>query len=701
MNLLTLDPTQDPEQDLILPSRPHPVHKTPPAFRNFVDVDGICWLTFDTPNSTANVWNMDTLDELDSHIEDIHRDGLIRALVIRSNKERVFIAGADLKNLLTLPPDELNELIAMGQDVFTHLESLRIPKIAAIHGACVGGGFELALACDWRIASDHESTRIGLPETQLGLIPAWGGSTRLSRLIGLPAALDLIVRGKLLKADHAKRLGLVDEVVPVENLQALAKKLALGDTQAKHPHFHFSQLWPIPRVLRMKARGALLAKYPWMKHETSAPLMAVEVVTQGASKSFEESLALEQKTMRELMASSMTRSLITTFFAKEAASKKLPAALVNVPTRSLTNVTVIGAGVMGAGIAYALACKGSRVLVCDTTADFVARGAGRINQLFSDGLRHHALTKLQARDAQDRIGYTFATPPLHHMDLVVEAVVEDLRVKKALLADLAKRCGDQTILATNTSALSVAQMAEGIPHPERVIGLHFFNPAHVMPLVEVVALDQTSPEVVATAMRFVQSLGKTPILVKDSPGFVVNRILMPYMLGAVQLAERMRDPWIIDEAMMEFGMPMGPLRLLDEVGFEVALHVEKTLRAAFGDRIPKTDLLQNMKDAGMLGCKNGLGFYLDDEEPNPDVLPLLKTKEVPGMRSKLEISSHLQKLLQAEAARCLEDGVVASAEDIKLAMLLGTGFPPFRDLFPLSDTGILPVSSPGFQPGPL
>ncbi len=687
MDLLVLDPTQDPDQDghISQVTHSHVTPVSPPCFRKEVDSDGICWLTFDTPNASANVWNFATLEEFDRHIEELHRDHEVCALIIRGSKEKVFIAGADLKMVQTLPSEELYELLALGQDVFTHLESLRIPKIAAIHGTCVGGGFEMALACDYRVASKCDSTRIGLPETQLGLIPAWGGSTRLPRLIGLPKALDLIIRGKIMTADQAKRQGLVHEVVPEEHLMSFAKKMALKPMRINAHHFHFTQVWPIPQWLRYHAKSLLTSKHSWMKEVQASPLIAIDVITHGASKSIEESLLLEQGAIRKLADSGMTKSLIETFLRKENASKKLPAPYIHVKPRSITHVAVIGAGVMGSGIAYALACKGTRVLLCDTSPDFIARGVDRINQLFQAGVKNHVLTRKQARESKDRITFTSESVPMKRMDMVIEAIVEEMSVKKQLFADLAMRCRDDTILATNTSALSVMEIAKAVPYPERVVGLHFFNPAHLMPLVEVVQLEKTLPEVVTTMMRFVQSMGKTPILVRDAPGFIVNRILVPYLLGAVKLAVDMRDPWMIDDAMTEFGMPMGPLRLLDEVGFDVALHVEKTLRNAFGDRVPQCSLLSEMMAHGMLGRKNDRGFYSafqskNGEQPNPEVLTFLQPKV--GSLTKAQIIDQLQGLMQDEAQRCLDDKVAASASDIELAMTLGAGYPPFRHLFP-------------------
>ncbi len=699
MDLIVLDPTENPIQDNLdqEPLRKHPPHKIH-CFQKEVDPDGICWLTFDTPQSPANVWNADTLDELDGHIEELHRDSNVRALIIRSAKDRVFIAGADLKAVNQLPHEEVHTLLSLGQDVFNHLESLRIPKVAAIHGACLGGGFEMTLACDWRIATDDEVTRIGLPEVQLGLIPGWGGCTRLSRLIGLPKAMDLILRGKTLKGSAAKRAGLVHHVVALEQLDDLARRLALKPTPVKHHHFHFTQIWPVPQILRLKAKATLRAKFPWMRSMPSAPMMAVDVITHGAVTSFEKSLALEQAAIAKLAGSEMNRKLIGAFFQKEQASRKLPGNFASQPTRKITNATVIGAGVMGSGIGYAMATKGTRVLITDVSVDALAKGFGNLQKMLGQGLKRHAISKKQAREIGDRISMTHERVPLNRMDLVIEAVVEDMAVKKKLLGDLSQRCGIQTILATNTSALSVMEMANSVPNPSRVIGLHFFNPANVMPLVEVITHDKAAPEVVASAMRFVQGIGKVPVLVKDRPGFVVNRILMPYMLEAVRLATMMRDPWELDEAMVEFGMPMGPLRLLDEVGFDIALHVEDTVRAAFGDRLPKSDLLNKLEAKGMLGKKNGKGFYIDHNKkdglhPNHDILALLTPKESPLFANHREMAEHLHSFMQKEAALCLEEGVAASAQDIELAMMLGAGHPPFRDLFPKTSSNNSPLIS--------
>ena len=650
-----------------------------------VDEDGICWLTFDTPNSPANVWNSDTLDELDTHIEELHRDPDVRALILRSAKDKIFIAGADLKGLLSLPPEELKELLVLGQDVFNHLETLRIPKIAAIHGACLGGGFEMTLACDWRIASDSDATRLGLPETQLGLIPAWGGCTRLSRLIGLPRALDLILRGKAVKPIDAKRYGMIHHITAREHLDDLARRLALHTHHhPKHHHFHATQIFPVPQILRWKTRYALDGK---LGGHYQAPFSAVEVITRGAVKSFEGSLHLEQEAMAKLVGSPVTHRLIETFFRKESASKKLPDAFAKVPSRKIKSAAVVGAGVMGSGITQWLASRGLNVLMCDTKPEFIAKGLGRARKLVTDAVKSHALTSKEGRETLDRISTAYENVPLNRFDMVIESAVEDMAIKKQIFAGLSQRVSDSTILATNTSALSITELAQVTPHPERVVGFHFFNPVHRMPLVEVIQCAQTSPEVIATALRFAQSLGKTPILVKDSPGFLVNRILMPYLLEAVTLATSLDDPWMIDDAMVEEGMPMGPLRLLDEVGLDVAQHVVGTLAKSFPNRIGSSALIDKMIGAELLGKKAGKGFYIYESshaKPNPELMTLMQrpSEEVSATPTRAAVAQRLFHQMEHEAQLCLDEGVAASREDIELAMILGAGFPPFRHLFP-------------------
>lgn len=645
----------------------------PRAFELKHDGHGIAWLTFDQPGSAANLLSEATLRELDEVIEDLENDTSVRALVIRSAKSRVFIAGADLKAVRTRKAADVGELIRLGQDVFQRLAALPIRKVAAIHGACVGGGYELALACDVRVATWDESTRIGLPETQLGLLPAWGGSTRLPRLIGLPKALDLILSGRLLKADEALRRGLVHEVVYAEQLEEAAREAALTRTPPMQKPVAFVErtlsVWPLSSLVAWKAKRDLVRKTLGLY---LAPLRALEVAVRGLRRSVSASLALEREAMSELAATADTGRLIDFFFRREEASKRPYAA--DVTPVPVTSVVVIGAGVMGSGIAHWLAVRGIPVLMTDVSPEALSKGMTRIRELVNEAVRRRVLTRLEGRDVMDRISTSHERVPLQRYSLVIEAASESMEVKKNILRDLAARCSADTILATNTSALSVTEMAEAVPHPERVLGFHFFNPVHRMPLVEVISTPHSRPVHVATLHAFAQRLGKTPVVVKDSPGFVVNRILTPYLMEAVRLVEAGHEVEHVDEAMLEFGLPMGPLRLLDEIGLDVAKHVADSLKldSALIDRLVKE---------GHLGRKSGRGFY---DHRTGKALHVLNEARIPA---ELDLMAHLSGVLSDEAEKVHRAGIVRSAAEIDLAMVLGTGYPPVRG-GPLTYAGI-------------
>lgn len=635
-------------------------------FKVTVDSDGIAWVLFDSPKSPANVWNEETLREFHHHLETLERDTRVKALVLQSAKDKIFVAGADLKAIRELPHERVNDLIWLGQAVFDHLARMKVVKIAAIHGACVGGGFEVALACDWRVASDHDSTRIGLPETQLGILPAWGGSTRLPRLIGVRKALELITSGRLLNAKAALHAGLVSHVVAPERLEAMARKL-VHEKRPNPAPFRIENVFPFPLLVGSLAERQVLKKtrglYPGV-------LKAVEVVAQATNGEIEDGLRLERDAVNVLLKGQDVPRLIDLFFKREEANKRPASEGTAIP---VTEAVVIGAGVMGGGIAHTIASRGVRALMTDVTNDSLARGMERIHGLVSEATRRRLVTKTQARDTLDRITTACSRVPLDRYHLVIEAATESMELKKKIFADLAARVADDTILATNTSALSVAELAATVPHPERVIGLHFFNPVHRMPLVEIVTLPETSPDVLATALRFVQKLGKTPVIVKDSPGFLVNRILVPYLMEAVRLHESGISVRDIDEAMLEFGMPMGPMRLLDEIGLDVAAHVAKTLATAFPDRFPNSHALDRMVAAGHLGRKSGEGFYRYDKDGHE-----LAPKGQKRMPQHESLQTKLALLLSREAMRCLKEGIARSSDDIDLAMVLGTGYPPFR-----------------------
>lgn len=627
-------------------------------------------LVFDREGSSANLFDAATLRELDAILAKLEEAPPWDGLVIVSAKPSIFIAGADIHALADASPEDLDNLIRAGQGVFTRLSKLRVPTVAAIHGACAGGGYELALACDWRIASDAKETKIGLPETQLGILPAWGGSTRLPARVGLPMALDIILGGKLHPAASAVRKGMVDAVVPRELLAAHAWKLA-GRGKRRRTHHPFLHCEPVRAFIANRARRRLIEK---TRGNYPAAEKAIGVVCAAPGGSVQASLDRERQAIIELAPMPQTRNLIRLFFLSEEAKKKR---LVTAEPRKIGPTAVIGAGVMGAGIAHWLAARGHPVILQDIDDEALARGMETLRKLFAEGERRHVMTRTETRRALDRIVPVRGEVPLHRCDLVIEAAVEDLFIKRRVFASLSARTRPDCLLATNTSALPVHDLAEVVAHPGRLLGLHFFNPVHRMPLVEIVRTAVTSEETLATAVALVRSLGKTPVVVEDTPGFLVNRILLPYLVEAGRLFENGADPQELDEAMLDFGMPMGPLRLIDEVGLDVSLHVARTLATAFPDRMKVPAILERLVEKRLLGRKTGAGFYRykgRKTEPNPEALAL----RTGDKRQPDGLPLRLANLMSEEAARCLDEHVAASAADIDLAMILGTGYPPFR-----------------------
>ena len=677
--------------DTKTPARPEPASPVSTAFmteriRRHVAEDNVCVLTFDRPDSAANIFDRETLEEFGRHLDVIAASPNLKGVVLASAKPSIFIAGADLGSISKFTrPEDLSDLIERGQNLFNRLSALSIPTVAAIHGACVGGGYEICLACDARIASPDKSTKIGLPETQLGILPAWGGSTRLPRLIGVPKALDIILAGKTLAAKPALKCGMIDDIVPREYLVDKARQMILsrGSTLGERKRGFTKAVLSNGLIARLIASRVEKLLYKKTRGHYPAPFKALEVVTQGISRSIEESLALERDAIVELARGDVARNLIRIFFLQERAKK-----LSGVPgddkskVEKVKQIAVIGAGIMGAGIAQWASSRELSVILRDINHDAVAKGLAGIAKLFEAGVKRYALTAVEARAGMDRIAPSATDVPFTGVDFVVEAAVEKMELKKQLFARLDELAGPKTILATNTSALSISEIAAATKHPERVVGIHFFNPVHRMQLVEVIAGRQTSPDVVRRAVKFVQQIGKLPVVCKDSPGFLVNRILMPYLVEAGRLfacGARVED---IDECMLDFGMPMGPLRLIDEVGLDVCNHVAVDLASKFSDRMETPAVLAHMVSDKLLGKKSGRGFYVHakgarESDVNPDIDEYHHDASCAKL-SRDELQQRMVLLMVNEAARCLEEGVAAEAADVDFGMIMGTGFAPFR-----------------------
>ena len=644
-----------------------PAVATGPMIRREIGDDHVCQLVFDRPESGANIFDAATLDELNEHLDSVENDASLRGLIIASAKKSIFVAGADLKTLLQQAQSgDMRAFIAHGQRVLNRLAELKIPTVAAIRGASAGGGYEVTLACDYRMASDDPATRIGLPETTLGLIPAWGGCTRLPRLIGAEKAVEVIVKGKLYSAQEALKLGLVDGVAPREKLLELArKKLRDGKRklEGRAPATPASQELSPP-----KQRG-------------NAAERAWEIISKTLSISPDESLRMELDAIVDLGKSESTQNLIRNFFLAEKYKKGTSKAAAE----KVVHAAVIGAGVMGSGIAQWLSSRGVTVILRDIAREQVDRGLANIEKTYADAVKRGLMTEEKAKSGRARIVASTAPMELRDVQFIVEAASEKFETKKEIFRELGMQAGPKTIVATNTSALPVGRLADTTVSPEHVIGLHFFNPVSRMKLVEVVIAKQTSDDTRDRSLAFVRQIGKLPVIVRDSPGFLVNRVLFPYLLDAAELFESGADAARIDNALVQWGMPMGPLRLIDEIGVDITIDIGNTLETAYGRRDHVSSVLLWLRDGKMLGRKAGAGFYKYEgkaQTPNESLAQWRRALhgQAEGAEGPNEegLARRLIFLMVNEAARCVEEKVVRSPEDADYGMILGTGFAPFR-----------------------
>lgn len=666
---------------------------TDSAFRLSVSAERLATLEFDLPDGPANVFNQEVLIELDKLIRHLAERDDIGCLVLLSAKPKVFIAGADLQEIAGVrDPREAENAAREGQRIFSAWAALPFPTVAAIRGACVGGGLELALASDYIVSSDRDDIRIGLPETKLGIVPGWGGSTRLPRRVGLIAALDMILPGKTLHPKKALKIGLLDALFPDAAFERLVYQFAEDRVDKRPPRRRrrgglsaaLLEGNPIGRmVVFSKARKQTLAttrgNYP-------APLRALEVVKTGLGKGVKAGLKAEAEAVGELAVSPTSKHLVHLFQLMEGAKKDPHDAPKPLPVEV---TAVLGAGVMGGGIAQLIAeRKAVSVRLKDLDLEPLANAMEHAASLFDKQVARRRLSKVEAKERMNLIQPTTDYSGFQRVDIVIEAIVENLEIKQKVFAELAEHVPRDAILASNTSSLSVDSIGERTSHRERVVGMHFFNPVHKMPLVEVVAGERSGDRVVQTVVQFARDLGKTPVVVKDGPGFLVNRLLVFYNLEALWLLDegyRIED---LDRAMTDWGMPMGPMELTDEVGWDVAAKVAHILESAFGDRIQLPEWLYGMAEGERLGKKSGRGFYLHIPGSKARGKKNLKVDET--VYSELGVTPKVQEPNLAplaermvlpmvnEAARCLQQGVVASPGDLDLAMIMGTGFPPFR-----------------------
>ncbi len=654
-------------------------------YLSFTVEDGLALVKLDAPGETVNILSEPFLLELEQTAKDLAFRNDISASVVYSAKELGFIAGADISAIADVTEIETGRNLArQGQQIFSRWAALPFPVVAAVHGHCLGGGTEFALACSARVVAENAS--FALPEVRLGILPGFGGTQRLPRLIALENALDMILTGRTVKAEKARKIGLADKVVPAINL--LEQATALARNLVTDPNLLRSE--------RAKARGGarrlLLERNPIgrmllfrmaarnVNHQTKghypAPPAALNLLRETFSMNLEQGLEREAEALGQLIVTEVCKNLVHIFFLSQKAKKGSNLAAAGL---SIKQASVLGAGVMGAGIAGLFASKSLPVQLKDIRQEAIDSGMTQIHQLLvkKAGNRPGAQEQVAVQMAQ--VTGTIDSTELSDTDLVIEAVVEKMAVKQAVLKETEPRLKETAIFASNTSALSVSELQRIATRPANVGGMHFFNPVDRMPLVEIIRGRQTSETTAATLFELALKLGKTPVLVADRPGFLVNRLLMAYLNEACLMAEEGIDWQSLDRQASNFGLPMGPFRLIDEVGIDIAVEVGNTISSAFTYLKP-CPLLERLWQAGLLGKKGGSGFYLYREKGKPSANPAVDgVLGLSGGRVATESDLHRLLLLMVnEAGRCLDEQVVGTPEEIDTGMVFGTGFPPFR-----------------------
>lgn len=653
------------------------------AFNLSIDEQSIAWLAIDVPGEKMNTLQAAFAEEMESIFTQLaEKQSSLKGLIVHSLKPDNFIAGADVRMLdACTSAAEAQALAEKGQQMFQQLADLPYPVVAAIHGPCLGGGLELALACDYRVCTDSDKTRLGLPEVQLGLLPGSGGTQRLPRLIGLLPSLDLILTGKQLRAKKAKKLGVADAVVPKTVLLDVAKSFVekhTGKSKTKRKASTKEKLMANTGLGRKvifeqaakKTRAKTRGNYP-------AADAILEVIRFGLENGFEKGQKKEAERFGELVMTPESKALRSIFFATTEMKKEHGS---DAEPKKLQRAAVLGGGLMGAGISHVSVAKAKvPVRIKDVSNDGVLNALKYNYNLFEKQRKRKILSKAQLQDKMLQLsgGTDFTT--FNHTDIVIEAVFEDLQLKQQMVADVEENAKDSTIFATNTSSLPIHQIAEKAARPENVVGLHYFSPVEKMPLVEVIPHQGTSDETISSVVEFARKQGKTPIVVKDCAGFYVNRILAPYMNEAAQVLMAGEPIEQLDTALLNFGFPVGPITLLDEVGVDIGAKIMPILVKELGERFQGPDVFDKLLNDGRKGRKSGKGFYTykgKKKDVDKSVYKLLALKPESKLAER-EIALRCVLPMLNEAVRCLDEGIIRSPRDGDIGAIFGIGFPPF------------------------
>ncbi|MEM6730272.1 MAG: fatty acid oxidation complex subunit alpha FadJ, partial [Myxococcota bacterium] len=668
--------------------------------------DGIALATLSVVDEKLNTLNSRLFDEMEKILELCENDTSVRGLVLASGKEDSFIVGADITELDSVSSvSDATELSKRSHVLMQRIENLHLhfdkPVVAAIHGPALGGGLEVALACSMRVCSDSPKTVLGLPEVQLGLIPGAGGTQRAPALIGIANALDMILTGRNIRPKKARKMGLVDEVVPssilVETACELALKSANGELEKTKSNVNrltelaqdvtdaeFLQQMALEenpvgqRILFRKAREELLKK---TRGNYPAPEAALDSVRIGVQEGREAGLAAEADRFGRLVMSPESGALRSMFFAQNEL-KKDSGVDTDAEPRPVRRIGVLGGGLMGGGIAYVSASKaGVPARIKEIDDEGMQRGLSYVRKNLNKEVKRRKTNAFEAERVMSDVTATTSWSGFRGTEIVIEAVFEDLELKRQMVRDVEAHGGPETIFASNTSSIPITEIAAAAEHPERVIGLHYFSPVEKMPLLEIITTEKTADWVTATCVAAGKAQGKTVIVVRDGTGFYTSRTLAPYMNEAAWLFAEGVDLELIDEALVEFGFPVGPITLLDEVGIDVGAKVAKIMNGAFGERLQAPAAMSALIDDGRKGRKNGRGFfhYSDGKKQGIDrsVYALIANRTENTDVTKEQIQERLALQMVNEAARCLEEGILRSARDGDIGAIMGLGFPPF------------------------
>jgi 3-hydroxyacyl-CoA dehydrogenase/enoyl-CoA hydratase/3-hydroxybutyryl-CoA epimerase/3-hydroxyacyl-CoA dehydrogenase/enoyl-CoA hydratase/3-hydroxybutyryl-CoA epimerase/enoyl-CoA isomerase len=650
----------------------------------------VALLTFDDPQKGANVLSSFVLDELSSDLDQLEKRNDLAGLVIRSGKPGSFIAGADLREFAAsfdIPREQVVQMCNRGRKLFQRLSKTPFVTVAAIDGICVGGGAELAIWCDRRIMSSDPKSQFGFPEVKLGLFPGWGGTARSSRIVGLANAVELVTGGESIDGKTAMGMGLTSDLVTTDKLLDAAMRLVQAEKKSG-AYRRDRERWSRPIEMNETELGFLGATASaYIQQQTKgqypAPLAALEVMLGGASADIDAACTMEAEGMAALFGSPVNRALINVFFLGDR-NKKDTGVAGNIAPRKIEKVTVMGAGIMGAGIAAANLKRELAVALGDASSQALATGVTKVLEEVSYNKELKGPDPARAVKYASRLNSTVSDSELADCDLLIEAIVESLEPKRKLYARLEPKMREDAIIGSNTSTIPITRLAEGLKRPERFCGLHFFNPVRKMPLVEVIRGKHTSDETVATVVAYSKGLGKSPIVVNDGPGFLVNRLLLPYMNEALELILDGAEIKQIDRVAKNFGMPLGPIALYDMVGIDTCVMAGRVMYEAFPDRVVVNDIPMLLLKNGRLGQKSGVGFfaYPDRSErgqPDPKLAELigpLVRRQDKFTDEKVEARLFLPMVL--EATRAIEDKIVRNVRDVDLGLIYGLGFPPFK-----------------------